>query len=150
MAGVTLSEFSDKMNNIMPIILREYMKNRVDEFHKVKVTLPQFIVLHMLKMHGECKMTDLAHFMNVTTAAMTGIVDKLVRNNCVVRVNDPADRRIVKIKLMTKGENILKIIREDEKKITMEIFGMISQKERDDYLKILQHIQEHLDAKNRK
>jgi len=83
----------------------------------------------------------------VTTAAMTGIVDKLVRNSCVVRVNDPADRRIVKIKLMAKGESILKIIRDNEKKITMQIFGMISQKEREDYLKILLHIQEHIKEK---
>ncbi len=150
MSGLSLSEFCDRLNDIMPVMFREYIKHRVDECHKIKITLPQFIVLNILSMHGESRMTDLAGFLNVTTAAMTGIVDRLVREGYVTRVSDPADRRIIKVKLTAKGASVVKSVKEEEKKVTMNIFGMISQKEREEYLKILLHVQEHLNAKNRK
>ncbi len=144
MPGIGLSEFCDRLNDIMPVMFREYIKHRVNECHKIKITLPQFIVLNMLNMHGELRMTDLASFMNVTTAAMTGIVDRLVREGYVARVSDPEDRRIIKVKLTAKGASVVKSVKEEEKKVTMKMFGIISQKEREEYLKILTHIRDHI------
>ena len=146
MTHLTLGEFSDKVGEIMPFIMREFVKHQSGEFYKTKITMPQFIVLESLHRHGELKMTDMANFMNVTTAAMTGVVDRLVRDGFATRMHDPDDRRIVKIHLTAKGLNTVKRVLDDRKKMTMKIFGMISQEERDNYLKILEHISDHLKA----
>jgi len=94
-------------------------------------------------------MTDLAHFMNVTTAAMTGIVERLVRDGYVERMSDPNDRRTVKINITRKGERAVHRVAENRKKMTARIFGMITQAERDAYLKILMHIRDHLTGHKR-
>lgn len=144
MSNVTLSEFADKVSEIMPVISREFLRHQTVEFYKMKITPPQLIILELLYKQGESNMTDLAHLLNVTTAAMTGIVSRLVRDGSAVRVSDPDDRRIIKIRLTAKGEKTVKNMTEHRKKMMTQIFGMISQEERDEYLKILSHIYEHL------
>ena len=146
MQKISLAEFGDKVTEIMPVIVHQFMKSLSGEFYKVKLTLPQFIVLDILNGHGESKMTDLSRFINVTTAAMTGLVERLVRDGYVARTSDPKDRRVVKIKLTARGGSIVRNMIEKRKQMTMKIFGTISQKEREEYLKILMHIRDHLNS----
>ena len=150
MSSISLSKFADKVNEVMPIIAREFLKQKVGKLFKVKLTMPQVIVLNMLARHGESKMTDLAHFINVTTAAMTGVVDRLVRDGYVKRASDPKDRRIIRIGLTARGSGLVDDIAAERKRMITRVFGMISQAERDNYLKILMHIREHLKDKKDK
>ena len=76
---VSLHEFADRINDIMPIMIREFAKYQVNELSKGKITLPQFLILGFLEKSGEAKMSGLANFMAVSTAATTGTVDRLVR-----------------------------------------------------------------------
>jgi DNA-binding MarR family transcriptional regulator len=144
MAGITLSEFADRVNEIMPVISREFLRHQSAEFYKTKVTVPQFVVMSILYRQGELKMTDLARLMNVTTAAVTGIIDRLVRDRYIKRHHDSEDRRIIKVSLTNKGNSTVKNMSEKQKEITMKVFGMISQEEREQYINILTHIQHHL------
>ena len=140
MSHLAISEFADKVNELMPIIMREYVKIQGREFYKLKITMPQFFVMDILNHNGETKMTDLAGFVNVTTAAMTGIVDRLVRDGYLIRVNDPDDRRIIMVKLTSKGSSVVRSVIEKRKELTMKMFGAISQEDRIAYLNILTSI----------
>ena len=144
MKGVSVSEFADKVGEIMPVIAREFLRHQTEEFYRMKITPPQLIILELLHKLGESGMTDLAHILNVTTAAMTGIVARLVRDGYVVRASDPDDRRIVRVRLTSKGVRTVKNMLEYRKKMIVKIFSVISKNERDEYLKILEHIMEHL------
>ena len=144
MSELSLSEFADRVGELMPFIMKEFMRNQGDEFHKLKITMPQFVVLEFLHRAGECRMGDIAKFINVTTAAITGIVDRLVRDSYVLRVSDPKDRRIVKIKLTAKGVKLVREMVERRKQLSIRMFGMISQEEREQYLSILTHIKEKI------
>lgn len=144
MSNISLSEFADRLGELMPIIARESMKHSASEFYKVKITMPQLHMLGFLKRYGESRMTDIAKYMTVTTAAITGIVDRLVRDGYVARSHNPKDRRIVKVNLTPKGSGLVEKIDKQRRKIIMNVFSKITQKEREDYLKILLHIKEHL------
>jgi DNA-binding MarR family transcriptional regulator len=144
MASLSLSEFADKVSDNMRFISREFFKHQPGSFYKTRITVPQFMVLEILNRSGESRMTDLARFMNITTAAMTGIVERLVRDKYVVRTSDPNDRRIIRVRPTAKGSRIVKDMIENRKRLVMKIFGVISEKEREEYLKILMHIREHL------
>jgi len=85
MSTLSPSEFADKLNEIMPIVLKEFLRRQANEVSSGKITLPQFLVLAFLSKEGESKMKRLAQVMGVTTAAMTGIVDRLVRDGYVSR-----------------------------------------------------------------
>ncbi len=140
MVNISLSEFADRLNELMPKVMREFMKRQTSELCKWKVTLPQLFILNLLDKEGESRMTDIAHFLNVSTAAATGIVDRLVRYGYVQRVFQPQDRRIIKIKLSSKGAGLAKKMNEQKRQMIIEIFGKISQEERGDYLRILMRI----------
>jgi DNA-binding MarR family transcriptional regulator len=144
MSGMPISKFVEKVSEIMPVVMREFYRQQTSEFFKLKITLPQFVVMELLARRDEYRMSDLAHIINVTTAAMTGIVDRLVRDGYVKRSSDPKDRRIVKVSLTAKGVNIVRRMIDQRKGLMENIFGVISQKERGEYLKILGHIHDHL------
>lgn len=144
MSELTLSEFADKVGELMPVIMKEFMRHQGDEFHKLKITMPQFFVMEYLGRSGELKMGDIAKFINVTTAAITGIVDRLVRDSYVLRMSDPKDRRIVKIKLTAKGTKVVRDMIERRKQVSIKMFGMITQEEREQYLKILTRIKDKI------
>jgi len=140
----TLLEFADKMNEVMPGIIQGFARRQADELYKGKITLPQFLILDFLSQQGESRMTDMAHFMHVTTAAMTGIVDRLVGYGYVARVYDPEDRRIIKIKLTPHGSALVKKINTQRRSMVIKIFGSISETDRQDYLRILMQIRDVL------
>ena len=144
MSGLTLSQFGDRITDIMPMIMREFVRRNTGEFLKTKITLPQFIVLDHLHHCRETKMSDLAECMNVSTAAVTGIVDRLVRDKYVVRFNGVEDRRVVNIKLTPSGEAAIKKAIGERKKMIMDVLEVLSQKERAEYLRILTIIKDKL------
>ena len=89
-------------------------------------------------------MTDLARFMGVSTAAMTGIVDRLVRDGYAVRTFYPHDRRIIKVKLTTRGGELLRKVNQQRRQMLIKIFGRISETDRREYLRILMQIKDIL------
>lgn len=148
MPQVSLLEFVDKMKEIIPIILREFARRQVNELYKGKITLPQFLILELLHREKESRMSDLAHFMRVTTAATTGIVERLVRDGYVVRVYEPQDRRIIKARLTAAGNGLVNKVNEQRRKMLIKIFGKLSGKDRGDYLRILMQIKDILNEED--
>lgn len=144
MTGITINEFADRVSENMVVISKEFMKQQAGEFYKVKVTVPQLAILELLFRSGELNMSDMARSMNVTTAAMTGIIDRLVRDGYVVRTAVPNDRRIIKIRLTIKGSKIAKNTIEQKRHLITRIFGTLSHAEREEYLKISTRIREGL------
>lgn len=144
MLRISLLEFADKMNEVMPVLMREFARRQIDELYHGKITLPQFLILEFLLHRDESKMTDLATFMHVTTAAMTGIGDRLVRSGYLVRTYDSKDRRIIKVKLTAKGIDLVKKVAQRRRQMVLKIFGKISESDRQDYLRILMQIKDIL------
>jgi DNA-binding MarR family transcriptional regulator len=128
----------------MPVIIREFARRQVNELYKGRITLPQFFILNFLHENNESKMTDMACFMRVTTAAMTGLVERLVKSGYCQRVFDPGDRRLIKIRLTAKGQALVRKVNHQRQQMIVKIFGMISEGERNTYLRILMRIRDIL------
>ena len=145
---MTIESFADSLNEVMPAMFKEFTKRLTKELHKNKITLPQFFILEFLNREGGSKMTELAHFMNVTTAAMTGIVDRLVREGYIERVYDKNDRRIIKVKLTGTGNALTRKIAERKQQMIVKIFEKISETDREQYLRILNQVHKILFEEN--
>lgn len=144
MTAMPLTEFADKLNEVIPVLMKEFSSRQNNELYKGNITLPQFIVLTFLENNGHAKMTDIANFMEVTTAAITGIVNRLVRFGYARRASDPRDRRIIIVRLTAKGEDLVRRVNRERRQMVLHIFGQISGPEREDYLRILTHIRDIL------
>ncbi|MFC1674617.1 MarR family winged helix-turn-helix transcriptional regulator [Candidatus Omnitrophota bacterium] len=140
MAELSLTEFADRLNSVMPAVIKGFSQRQAVELYKGIITLPQFLVLDFLNQKSDSRMTDIANFLKVTTAAMTGIVGRLVKYGYVARAFDADDRRIIKVRLTGKGSDLVRRINRRRRRMIIDVFGQISDKERKDYLGILMHV----------
>ena len=83
-------------------ILTHHVRTKLRE--EFGITLPQFDVLAELD-HVESPqtMTELSNNLMVSNGNITGVVDRLVRDNFVERHPSPGDRRVQLIALSEKG-----------------------------------------------
>jgi len=142
--SITIHEFADKLNSMMPVMIKEFSRRQAGEIYKGKITLPQFLILGFLHNNSDSKMCAVAKFMSVTTAAMTGMVDRLERLGYVKREHEPEDRRIIKVVLTSKGQELVNKINLKRREMIMDVFGKISGQDRTDYLRVLTKIKDIL------
>ncbi len=144
MACISITDFAIKLERIMPEIMKGFIHRLHSDVFQGKVTLPQVLILDLLNRCGASKMTDLAKEMKVSTAASTGIVQRLVLLGYVQREFDQSDRRIIKIKLSAKGAQLLKKLTTQRRQFITKVFEQISEHDRSEYLRILTQVREVL------
>jgi len=144
MSTLTLDEFVDKLDEVMLVLMKVFARRSMQELCQNKLTLSQFLLLGLLHKEKECKMSHLADFMQVSLPTITGVVDRLVRQGLVLRLSDPNDRRLVKIKLTPQGQSLLQKIFQQRRKTIKELFAQVSDYDRKEYLRILNSIKERI------
>jgi DNA-binding MarR family transcriptional regulator len=72
------------------------------------LTLGEFRALRVLSESGSSPMIDLAKEQRITGAGMTSIVDHLEELGLVERVKNETDRRVVRVAIYRKGEDVVK------------------------------------------
>lgn len=79
-----------------------------------QVSFPQFFILtHINDACEALSMTEIAGHMSHTTAAATGLVDRLERLDYVERTPAPHDRRKVLVRIKPRGSELVALIRRD-------------------------------------
>jgi MarR family transcriptional regulator, organic hydroperoxide resistance regulator len=71
------------------------------------ITPPQFVALQWLFEDGDMTIGELSNKMFLACSTTTDLVDRMEKNQLVVRVKDPNDRRVVRIHLLEEGERII-------------------------------------------
>ena len=71
------------------------------------LSMPQFSILMQLHYKGPCGMSEISERFDVSAAAASQLVDKLVQAGYIERTEDPSDRRAKLLKLSTKGAKLV-------------------------------------------
>lgn len=71
------------------------------------ITPPQFVALQWLFEDGDMTIGELSSKMFLACSTTTDLVDRMEKNNLVLREKDPADRRVVRIHLLEEGMRII-------------------------------------------
>lgn len=71
------------------------------------ITPPQFVALQWLFEHGDMTIGDLSNKMYLAFSTTTDLVDRMEKNELVVRIREEQDRRVVRIKLLNEGERVI-------------------------------------------
>ena len=72
------------------------------------LTLPQYALLNQLLDTGPVPMTGLAVKLHITKPAVTHLVDRLEKKQCLRRLPHPKDRRVSLLAIQPKGEKIVR------------------------------------------
>ena len=71
------------------------------------LSMPQFGILMNLTHKNTCGVSDISERMQISPAAASQLVDKLVQGELLERTEDPADRRVRKLVLSEKGRALI-------------------------------------------
>jgi DNA-binding MarR family transcriptional regulator len=90
-------------DNLMSIYPQLYKTLSRPMRTKTTVTPGGLFVMGSLKRNGMLSMSEIGKQLSIPKPHVTVIIDKLIDEGYVTRENDPADRRIIKIRLTQKG-----------------------------------------------
>lgn len=71
------------------------------------LSMPQFSLLMQLHYRGVCGMSEVSERFEITPAAASQLVDKLVQSGLIHREEDPNDRRAKSLNLTSKGKELI-------------------------------------------
>jgi DNA-binding MarR family transcriptional regulator len=92
---------------------REFLLNLSRELNKDNISFAQFFLLNHLASARELTMTDIARKMGHSTAAATGLVDRLEKLGYMERTHAVDDRRKVMVRVTNKGLELVNRLREE-------------------------------------
>jgi len=93
-------QLSDRaFQELLPMLPKEWLH--------LNLTMPQLKVSLLLYMNGPSRMSEIASALGVSLATATGVVDRLVERDIVLREGQPDDRRVVLCRLSETGEGLM-------------------------------------------
>jgi DNA-binding MarR family transcriptional regulator len=98
---------AEKLADYVLFVQRTVILNLSTELNKGNVSFPQFFLLTYLASEEYLTMTDIAKKMGHSTAATTGLVDKLEKLGYVERVHAIEDRRKIMVRITAKGVDFI-------------------------------------------
>ena len=139
---MALDRFGRRMIALLPQLVRGFHRHESNYLSRGEITLPQLWALeHLSRQPGGCPMNALAKFLRVSRPAATGLINRLIAQRLVRRAHDVvADRRIVRVAITAKGQQILDNIWEQKRRMIVDVFGQISPRDRAQYLSTLERV----------
>ena len=92
---------------------REFLLNLSRELNRDNISFAQFFLLGYLATSKELTMTDIARKMGHSTAAATGLVDRLEKLGYMERTHAIDDRRKVLVRITSRGLELVSRLRDE-------------------------------------
>lgn len=128
-------QIEDVFRRIMKKVPGEWRKHA-----KAGLSRSQAMVLYQLGVESPQRSSSLACSLSITTGGLTGITDKLVKEDLVQRNRDDDDRRVVYLAVTEKGRDVLSSMEATRKAFMATFFRGLSQEELDQFDKIAHKI----------
>jgi len=113
-----------------------------NEYGRYGITVGQTFILFDLLGHDGSAVKDIAERVQVDSPAVTGFVDRLIREGLVERVVDRDDRRVMKIYLTPKGRELAMTLLPVAQNLNKKIEQLVGKEEITKLLEILDIIEQ--------
>jgi DNA-binding MarR family transcriptional regulator len=123
-------QFTQSIRAWMDIFMHRSMRGWGRFAKSTGLSMPQFSVLMQLHYRGACGMSKISEGYDITPAAASQLVDKLVQSGFIQRVEDPADRRAKLLSLTDKGTQLVQQGIEERYRWVDELAAKLSADER--------------------
>jgi len=100
-------QFSQAIRSWMDAFMHRSMRGWGLFAKSTGLSMPQFSVLMQLHYRGACGMSEISERFEVTAAAASQLVDKLVQSGFIKREEDPHDRRAKLLNLTDRGKELI-------------------------------------------
>lgn len=100
-------QFTQAMRSWMDIFMHHSMRGWGLYAKSVGLSMSQIGILMQLHHRGACGMSEVSERFEITPAAASQLVEKLVQGNFISRYEDPNDRRAKVLDITDKGRDVL-------------------------------------------
>ena len=109
--GASVKADADRLADFVLFTQRSCILNLSSELNKGNVSFPQFFLLTYLSSEEYLTMSDIAKKMGHSTAAATGLVDRLEKLSYVERMHAAEDRHKIMVRITAKGIELVSKMR---------------------------------------
>jgi len=128
---ISSSQLSQTMHHFMDIVMHQSMRERSHLAKAIGISMPQLGILMQIHFHENCGISDISDRFDITNAAASQLVDKLVQNSLIQREEDPHDRRAKLLNLTEKGKEFIKQATERRYRWVEDVTQKLSAQERE-------------------
>jgi DNA-binding MarR family transcriptional regulator len=122
-SGASVKADADRLADFVLFTQRSCILNLSSELNKGNISFPQFFLLTYLSSEEYLTMSDIAKKMGHSTAAATGLVDRLEKLAYVERVHAAEDRRKIMVRITAKGVELVSKMRSE---IATDLAGILA------------------------
>ncbi|HEU0293329.1 MAG TPA: MarR family transcriptional regulator [Anaerolineales bacterium] len=143
------AQFTQAIRAWMDVFMHRSMSGWGRFAKSTGLSMPQFGVLMQLHHRGNCAVGDISERFDITNAAASQLVDKLVQSGLIQREEDPHDRRAKLLNLTDKGRELIQQGIEERYRWVEELAGKLTVEERaqiSDALNIMTRAAQELEA----
>ena len=126
----------EQLADIFAVLQRCFLLKLSKELARGNVSFPQYFLLGFLSQSNALTMTEIATKMTHTTAAATGMVDRLENLGYVLRARSSEDRRKITVQITQTGLELVARIRSDMVNNLMEMMKSLEPEEQKMWLQI--------------
>jgi len=98
--------FVATLQDWIEVSMRHSMRNFLRYARESGLSMSHFGAIFHVHRIGSCGVTEMGEHLGVTSAAASQMLDRLVGQGLVIRTEDPADRRVKRIELTEKGQQV--------------------------------------------
>jgi len=139
-ATVVDGDLVDELTGIIMVLQRSFLLKLSKSLGEGSISFPQFFLLSYLVQGEQMTMTDIARRMGHTTAAATGLVDRLESLGYVKREHSSEDRRKILVRTTAKAGRLVAGIRGEMSTSMTTVLEMLEPSERTGWLHIYRKI----------
>jgi DNA-binding MarR family transcriptional regulator len=143
MRSPELMEFRD-WSNIITRILHSY--NEISKsinppsLQRIELTSAQVKALTVFHGREEHTMSEMSQNLAVTLPTTTSMINRLIQSNLIERKRDNNDRRVVKVRLTSKGRSILKKLMLERRKEMERLLQTLGNQELRIFLESIENV----------
>jgi DNA-binding MarR family transcriptional regulator len=115
-----------------------------EQCQKVGITATQLNVLKLLSEIGDLSLSELSRRIAAQNSTVTGIVDRMVQADLVVREQSAEDRRVWRIRPTDKGRGIAKKVQLAPWDLLHDAVESLDKKEKDALITVLRKVAAHV------
>ena len=142
-------QFNQSIRSWMDVFMHRSMRGWGRFAKSTGLSMPQFGLLMQMHHKGACGMSEVSERFDITPAAASQLVDKLVQSGLIQREEDPHDRRAKLLNLTDKGRDLIQQGIEERYRWVEELVGKLTAEERaqiSDALNLMTRAAQELEA----
>ncbi len=135
-----LENLKTDVDQVLEAVIYLYTESRritKELARRADLTGPQLTVLKLLEQFGDLSLSGLSERIRAQNSTVTGIIDRMEREDLVVRERSKEDRRVVYIRLTAKGRDLARDIPVEPMEIFRGALDSLSTEEMRTLLRIM-------------